>query len=162
MVSTLSPEFADPSPCSTFKTPGANDATMPRPAELVAGVEPRLNVQEILGWLAELITGQSSSTSPLINSSSVSFEAAPRGFLSPTVALFFVWQSLRRQAAIIRTMPTNWDSGFCSRISLIFAGTQNRALDLQRRNGGPRLVPGETCTEAGEALQENSDETQLT
>lgn len=40
------------------------------------------------------------------------------------------------------TIPIGWDTGFCSRISLISAGTQNRALDLQRCNGRPQTCAG--------------------
>lgn len=47
-------------------------------------------------------------------------------------------------------IPIGWDSGFCSRISLISAGTQNRPWISSVAMAAPRLVPGETCTEAGE------------
>jgi hypothetical protein len=56
------------------------------------------------------------------------------------------------------TIPIGWDTGFCSRISLISAETQNRPWISSVATAALRLVPGGTCTEAGEAQQENSDE----
>lgn len=69
----------------------------------------------------------------------------------PHSALFLVWQSLRRQdrRCCSGTAPIGWDTGFCSRISLISAGTQNRPWIFSVATAAPRLVPGETCTEAG-------------
>lgn len=162
-MSTSSPGLAGPSLCSTSDTLRASDATMPRPAELAAGVEPRLDVRKggYGGGCPGLVTGHWSlvagqgcwsawqARGPLINSSWVVWfplSSAARVPV-PHSALFLIWQSLRRQAAVSRctcpgTIPIGWDTGFCSRISLISAGTQNRALDLQRCSGRPQTCAG--------------------
>lgn len=51
-MSTSSPGLAGPSLCSTSDTLRASDATMPRPAELVAGFVPMLDVRnEKVMWV---------------------------------------------------------------------------------------------------------------
>lgn len=79
-MSTSSPGLAGPSLCSTSDTLRASDATMPRPAELGAGVVPMLDVRNegyVGGWPGWSLGHRSLFSlvgpSPLINSSWVVF-----------------------------------------------------------------------------------------
>lgn len=81
---------------------------MPRPAGLVTGIEPRLEVRKEVygvGWLAGPATGHWRLVS--LGSPSPLDQQFVGGFLSgaarvpvPHSALFLIWQSLRRQAAV--------------------------------------------------------------